>query len=60
MQMLGRKDAAVSHLSGEGFYFNKMDEWAASKDLQDQYHHVGDYMAEVVKEQHLKYENGEL
>ena len=48
--MLGRKDAAVSHASGEGFYFNKMDEWAGSKELQDQYHHVGDYMAEVVKE----------
>lgn len=44
MQMQGREDGAAVRKAGEGFFFNKMDEWKLSTELKQAFPTVGSYI----------------
>lgn len=49
MQMLGRKDGKAIVDLGEGFMFEKMEEWSKNKEIKKEYPTVGQYFASFVK-----------
>jgi len=49
MQMVGRIDGENAVKQGEGYMFNKMKEWDASKELKQQFPRVGDYLTHETK-----------
>lgn len=48
--MLGRLDGENAVKTGEGFYFDLMDQWFESPDLQKEYAHVGYFITHHVQE----------
>jgi len=44
IQQQGRADGAAAVKLEDGFYFKKMDEWNASKDLQKQFPKLADFI----------------
>lgn len=55
MQMLGRLDGENAVKSGEGFYFKAMDTWRDSKELQNQFTQIGDYIFDQVLKENEKH-----
>jgi hypothetical protein len=51
MQMKGREAGKNAQISGEGFYFAKMDEWVNNETLREQYPRVGDYIGDVGRQE---------
>lgn len=53
--MTGRLDGENAVKSGEGFFYEKMDEWRDSPDLQKQFTHIGHWIAHHVEEERKKH-----
>lgn len=49
MQMQGRKDGERVVNLGEGFVFDKMDEWSNSNEIKQDYPNLGDYLSSIYK-----------
>ena len=50
MQMQGRTDGAAIVHKGEGYFFEKMDEWNESPILQKEFPQLGAYMSHHFKQ----------
>ena len=48
IQMVGRKDGENAVKLGEGYYFDKMEEWDSSPELKQEYPRLGDYLYQMV------------
>lgn len=55
MQMLGRLDGENAVKSGEGFYFDAMDDWVNDKSLQLKFNHIADYIFDQVLKENEKH-----
>ena len=60
MQMQGRQDGERVVAQGEGFYFDKMEAWSNSNDLQQEYPNLGDYLKSLYQQYMGKPEKAEI
>lgn len=49
MQIQGREDGAAVRRAGEGYFFEKMDEWKLSTELKQLFPTVGSYIDSLFK-----------
>jgi len=49
MQMQGRADGAAVRNAGEGYFFDKMDEYKLSTELKAEFPNVGSYIGSLFK-----------
>jgi hypothetical protein len=57
MQMQGRVDGANAQKSGEGFYFDKMEEWVNDPALRSEFPKVGHYLSFINDQEVEKFKN---